>query len=106
MMYYARMLSSAFVILFAFALLSASQPLSNAGAENYQIVDVVNQRDFMQTTFRTVNEKRGMHLGGVHVHKYGDGNEALYVYDSGNSRILAFLNPNWSSNNDLPDLVF
>lgn len=77
-----------------------------SAASQNELVDVIAQRAITQTSFNTVTHYRGMHLGGVHVHKYADGSLAIYAYDSGNSRILAFLNPNWTTQNELPDMVF
>lgn len=82
------------------------QPDSPAAAVDAELVDIIGQRAFTQTSYNTVNDSRGMHLGGVHVHKYGTGALALYVYDTGNNRILAFLNPDWTSPDERPDKVF
>ncbi|HEX2622880.1 MAG TPA: hypothetical protein VHL11_22125, partial [Phototrophicaceae bacterium] len=59
-----------------------------------------------QINYNTVNNRRGMHLGGIHAHKYPGGALALYVYDSGNNRILGFINPVWTSASEIPDRVF
>ncbi|GEM_PF-3378659 len=72
----------------------------------YELVDVIGQINLGQTAFNTVGARRGMHLGGVHVHSYGSGSKAFYVYDSGNSRILAFRDPDFQLGLDLPDLIF
>lgn len=82
------------------------QPDSPEAAVDVELVDIIGQRAFNQTSYNTVNDSRGMHLGGVHVHKYGPGTLALYVYDTGNNRILAFLNPDWTSPDERPDKVF
>lgn len=75
-------------------------------ASETRLADVIAQRDITQTSFNTVGDNRGMHLGSAHVHKYSDGSLALYAYDSGNSRILAFFNPDWASQTERPDMVF
>lgn len=81
-------------------------PVPGLSEDEYELVDVIGQHDLTQSSFHSVTNKRGMHLGGVHVHKYDGGARAFYVYDSGNNRILAFLNPDWTSPLEIPDLVF
>lgn len=83
-----------------------SLPEPPASASEIRLADVIAQRDITQTSFNTVSNVRGMHLGAAHVHKYENGARALYAYDSGNSRILAFINPDWTTQSDLPDRVF
>ena len=84
---------------------TTSQAQSSSGDE-FPITDVIAQRNINQTAFNTVTNTRGMHLGGVHMHKYPDSSQVMYLYDSGNSRILAFLNPDWRNPSELPDRVF
>jgi hypothetical protein len=81
-------------------------PLPIAGETEYRLTDVIGQLDLTQSAFHTITERNGMHMGGVHVHKYSDGSLAMYVYDSGNNRILAFLNPDWTSPETRPNRVF
>jgi len=81
----------------------------NQGKSSIHINDVpsaiLGQYNIKQTSFNTITKTRGFHLGGVHSFQYKNSDLAVYVYDSGNSRILAFLNPD-SKKNPEPDKVF
>lgn len=97
--------SQIFAISSAFLIVISALPLQIVGAVSYSAGETLAQVDSSQIAFNRPSNSRGMHLGGVLVHSYGSGDKAMYVYDSGNNRILGYFNPT-NLNTDTPEIVF
>jgi hypothetical protein len=93
------------LLLLPILLTNVTATVDSADASEISYRRVIGQTSVKATSYNTVSKERGMHLGGVHTHKYSNGNVSMYVYDSGNNRILGYLNPD-NTNNDRPEKVF
>lgn len=102
-----KVVSFAFITLAAMFALVGQASVARA-TPAYTLVSVLGQRDLTETAYNEITAQRGFHLGGVHKHvDAATGEEIYYVYDSGNSRVLAFKSPSFGFTvKPAPDLVF
>ena len=76
------------VVIISISTISSLDNRSKASTNNiiYYISQVLGQPNTKETMTNEIGPNLGFHLGGVHV----DTNDRIYVFDSGNNRILGF----------------